>query len=73
MGIEKLDNCVLETDERGVPLRPTNMEDVRRADQMPPPLKHVNAPPGYTHAAPDILNPYQTGKRSLPPQGDKEP
>ena len=66
MSIERVPDCVLETDERGIPRRPTNMSDVRRADQLPPPLTHVDAPPGYTHEAPDTLNPYHTGKRSLP-------
>jgi hypothetical protein len=67
MSIERAPDCVLETDHRGIPSRPTNMADVRRASLVPPPLVHVDAPPGFTHGAPDTLNPYATGRRSLPP------
>lgn len=66
MGIERAPDCVLETDHRGVPARPTNMADVRRADEVPPPLMVVNAPAGFSHDAPPNT-PYQTGQHSLPP------
>jgi hypothetical protein len=66
VGIEKLDNCVLETDERGIPRRPTSMDDVRRADLVPPQLVHVDCPAGFSRAAPATHPPYATGRHSLP-------
>jgi hypothetical protein len=69
MGVEKFDNATLATDPvTGRPLHPTNMGDVERDGKLPPAEMWVDCPPGYSHGAPDTHNPYQTGKRSLPPK-----
>jgi hypothetical protein len=64
MGIEVADSAaVLAADHRGVPTRMTNMADVERDAQLPPPQVVVNCPVGYSHGGPPIENPY-TNRRS---------
>jgi hypothetical protein len=62
--------AVVGADAIGRPVKITNMRDLEREAALPPPKVRIDAPAGYSHGPPDSA-PYETGKHSLPPQGDE--
>jgi hypothetical protein len=62
--------AVVGADQVGRPTRITNLADLEREAALPLPKVRIDAPAGYSHGLPDSA-PYETGKHSLPPQGDE--